>query len=53
MIYYIKGKDNVVDDALIRRPWIFSLIPLRENLREFVIEKLLGYSWYIKVTSIL
>jgi hypothetical protein len=33
-ISYIKGKENVVVDALRRRPWIFSLVPLKVNLRE-------------------
>jgi hypothetical protein len=31
---YNKGKENVVIDSLIRRPYIFSLFPLKVNLRE-------------------
>ena len=49
-ISYIKGKENVVADALIRRPRIFSLIPLRVDLKEKVLKQLLGDGWYIKVT---
>jgi hypothetical protein len=36
-ILYIKGKENVVIDALSRRPHIFSLVPLKVNLRELSI----------------
>ena len=50
-ISYIKGKENVVGDALSRRPRIFSLIPLRVDLKEKVLEQLLGDGWYIKLTS--
>ena len=50
-ISYIKGKENVVADALSQRPSIFSLIPLRVDLKEKVLRQLLGYGWYIKVTS--
>jgi hypothetical protein len=52
-ISYIKGKENVVVDALRRRPHVFSLVPLKVNLREHVLGKLLGDSWYLKVTSTL
>jgi hypothetical protein len=50
---YIKGKDNVVMDALSGRPRVFSLVPLKFNLRECVLGKILGDIWYLKVTSTL
>jgi hypothetical protein len=50
-ISYIKRKENVVADALSRRPRIFSLVPLKVNLREHVLTQLQGDSWYLKVTS--
>jgi hypothetical protein len=49
-ISYIKGKENVVIDALSRRPRVFSLIPLKVNLREHVLMQLQGDSWYLEVT---
>jgi hypothetical protein len=49
-ISYIKGKENVVVDALSRIPRIFSLVPLKFNLRERVLMQLCGDSWYLKVT---
>jgi hypothetical protein len=53
VISYIKGKENVVMDTLSRRPCIFSLVPLKVNLREQVLGQILGDSWYLKVTSTL
>jgi hypothetical protein len=50
-ISYIKGNENVVTDALSRRPRIFSLVTLKVNLREHVLTQLPGDSWYLKVTS--
>jgi hypothetical protein len=38
-------------DSLSRRPRVFSLVPLKVNLRERVLTQLLGDSWYLKVTS--
>lgn len=52
-ISYIKGKENVVVDALSRRPCVFSLVPLKVNFREHVLGQLPGDSWYLKVTSTL
>ena len=52
-ISYIKGNENVVETALSRRPRIFSLIPLKVDLKEKVLRQLLGDIWYIKVTSVL
>jgi hypothetical protein len=50
-ISYIKGKENVVADALRRRPRVFSFVPLKVNLRERVLTQLHGDSWYLQVTS--
>jgi hypothetical protein len=41
----------VVMDALSRRSRVFSLVPLKVNLRECVLMQLLGDNWYLKVTS--
>ena len=49
-ISYIKGKENVVEDTLSSRARIFSLIPLKVDLKDKVLEKLLGDGWYINVT---
>jgi hypothetical protein len=40
-------------DSLRRRSRVFSLVPLKVNLRERVLGKRLGDSWYLKVTSTL
>jgi hypothetical protein len=50
-ISYIKGKENVVPNALSRRPCVFSLVPLKVNLREHVLVQLQGDSCYLEVTS--
>jgi len=52
-ISYMKGKENVVVDALSRRPRTFSLVALKVNLREHVLEKLFEDSWYLKFISAL
>jgi hypothetical protein len=41
----------VVEDALSRRPCVFSLLPLNVNMRECVLMQLQGDNWYLKVTS--
>ena len=48
-ILYIKGKENVVVDSLRRKPRILSLVPLKVDLKERVLGKLVGESWYLKV----
>ena len=49
-ILYIKGKENVAEDTLSSKPRIFSLIPLKVDLKDDVLGQLLGDGWYIKVT---
>jgi hypothetical protein len=41
----------VVSYTLSRRPCVFSLVPLKVNLRERVLTQLQGDNWYLKVTS--
>lgn len=48
-ISHIKGKENVVADALSRRLREFSLIPIKVDLRQRVLEYLIKDSWYLKV----
>jgi hypothetical protein len=50
-ISYINGKENLFVDALSRRPHVFSLVPLKVNLRERVLTQLLGNNLCLKVTS--
>eukprot|EP00253_Pinus_taeda_P002337 PITA_02337 len=50
-ISYIKGKENVMADALSRRPRIFSLIPIKVDLRQRVLDQLIKDSWYLKVRA--
>jgi len=52
-ISYMKGKDNVVADALRKTPQTFLLVALKVNLRERVLEKLIEDSWYLMVISTL
>ena len=52
-ISYIKGKENVVADSLRRKLRIFSLIPLKVDLKERVLGKLVEDSWYLKFLSAL
>ena len=47
-ISYIKGKENVVANALSRRPRVFSLVALKVNLREHVLMQLQGDGWYLE-----
>jgi len=49
-ISYIKGKENVVADVLSRRSRIFSLIPIKVDLRR-VLEHLIKDNWYLKIRS--
>ena len=37
VISYIKGKENVVADVLRRRPRLFSIIPLKFDLKERIL----------------
>lgn len=48
-ITYIKRAVNRVADALSRRSWIFSLIPLKTNLREKLLELQFKDTWYQEV----
>jgi hypothetical protein len=43
----------VVANASSSRPRVFSLVPLKVNLRKHVLGRLLGDGWYLKVTSTL
>jgi hypothetical protein len=43
---YIKGMVNRVVDALNRRPHIFSLIQLKMNLQETILELQIDDDWY-------
>ena len=49
-ILYIKGKESIVVDALIKKPTIFSHILLKVYLRERVVAKLVGDTWYRKLS---
>ena len=51
VISHIKGKENVVVDSLSKRLRLFSLVPLKVDLKERVLGQLLGVNWYLKVTS--
>jgi hypothetical protein len=48
-ITYIKGTVNRVADALIRRPCIFSVLPLQTNLREKILSLQRDDDWYKEV----
>ena len=52
-ILYIKGKENVVVDSLRRKPRILSLVPLKVDLKERVLAKLVGDTSYRKLSSTL
>jgi hypothetical protein len=48
-ITYIKGKINIVVDALSRRTDIFSIIPLQTNLQEKILVLQIDDEWYKEV----
>jgi hypothetical protein len=48
---YLRWKPS--NTLFSRRPRVFSLVPLKVNLTEHVLGKLLRDSWYLKVTSTL
>jgi hypothetical protein len=48
-ITYIKGTMNIVADALSQTPHIFSVIPLKTNLRETILALQLDDDWYKEV----
>jgi hypothetical protein len=48
-IMYIKGTINRVADVLSRRPHIFSVIPLKMNLRENILALQIDDDWYKEV----
>jgi hypothetical protein len=50
-ITYIKGTLNKVVDALSRRPWIFSMLPLQMNLRENILKLQENDAWYAEVKT--
>ena len=50
--FYSKGKYNVVVDSLNRRSRMFPLVPLKFNLRETMLGKCFGDSWYLNDTSV-
>ena len=50
-ITYIKGMVNRVVDALSRRPRIFSMIPLKTNLREKLLDLQFKDTWYQEVSK--
>jgi hypothetical protein len=50
-ITYIKGTVNRVADALSRRPHIFSVLPLKMNLRENILILQFDDDWYKEVKN--
>ena len=48
-ISYVKGTMSKVEDALSRRPHIFSMLPLKTNLREKISKLQLNDEWYKEV----